>query len=179
MLTVCRPPLPEAEPVRGVTPAPGGGVTVNLSSRERDLLRSLPDQLRPLLTGEAEAAPITARLFSRGYADDELEQEYRELIGNDIVRQRVGALDAFLETLEGGTTRLGRWRTQLDSEQAAAWLSAVNDGRLVLGALVGIVDESQWESGPVEDEPATIVLHYLGWLEEELVEALSATLPEG
>src|SRR3712207_2474830 len=126
--TVCRPRLPEAEPMRGITPTPSGGVTVNLSSRERDLLRSLPDQLRPLLTGEAEAPPITSRLSSRGYDNDELERKYRDLIGNDIVRQRIGALDVFVETLDGGDTRLGRWRTELDAEQAGAWLSAVNDG---------------------------------------------------
>ena len=164
--------------MRGITPARGGGVTVNLSARERDLLRSLPDQLRPQLTGEAEAPPIRARLFSRGYDDEDLEQEYRELVADDIVRQRVDALDVFMSTLEGGTSRLGRWRAELDADQAAAWLSAVNDGRLVLGALLGINDESQWEGGPADDNPASVVLHYLGWVEEELVGALMFSLPE-
>jgi len=164
--------------MRGISPAADGGVIVNLSSRERDLLRSLPDQLRPLLAGDADIAPITDALFSRGYDDDELEAEYRSLVGDDIVRQRVGALDTFVETLDGGSTKLGRWRARLDAEQASAWLSAVNDGRLVLGAMLGIVDESQWESGPTEDEPATVVLHYLGWLEEELVTALMSSLPQ-
>jgi Domain of unknown function (DUF2017) len=164
--------------MRGVSPARGGGVTVNLSARERDLLRSLPDQLRPLLTGDIDAPPVTARLFSRGYEDDELEREFRSLIGDDIVRQRVGALDVFVGTLDGGTVKLGRWRTQLDAEQANAWLSAVNDGRLVLGAVLGIVDESHWEEGPTDDDPATVILHYLGWLEEELVQALSTSLPD-
>ena len=163
--------------MRGIVPARDGGVTVNLSQRERDLLRSLPEQLRPLLSGELPAPTISATLFSRGYDDDELESEYRSLAGDDIVAQRVSALDAFAESLEGGAVTRGRWRAELDGETAAAWLSAVNDGRLVLGALLGIVDESQWESGPSDDNPASVVMHYLGWVEEELVQALMTTLP--
>lgn len=164
--------------MRGISPATGGGVTVNLSQRERDLLRSLPDQLRPLLTQDHDTPAITSTLYSRGYEDDELEREYRDLVGDDIVRQRVGAMDVFTKSLEGGTVSYGRWRTELDAETAAAWLSAVNDGRLILGALLGIVDESHWEQGPSEDNPASVVLHYLGWVEEALVVALMTTLPD-
>lgn len=164
--------------MRGITAAPGGGVTVNLSQRERDLLRSLPDQLRPLLLGEQQAPTVAARLFPRGYDDDELEAEYRELAGNEIVAQRIGAMDVFTRSLDGGTVVRGRWRAELDAETAAAWLSAVNDGRLVLGALLGIVEESQWERGPADDDPAGVVLHYLGWVEEELVSALMSSLPD-
>ena len=164
--------------MRGIVPKVDGGVTVNLSQRERDLLRSLPEQLRPLLSGELPAPTIAATLFSRGYDDDELEEEYRSLAGDDIVAQRVSTLDVFAESLEGGAVTRGRWRAELDEETAAAWLSAVNDGRLVLGALLGIVDESQWESGPSDDNPASVVMHYLGWVEEELVQALMTTLPD-
>ena len=162
--------------MRGVAAGKDGGVTVNLSGRERQLLQSLPDQLRPLLTGDLEAPTIAASLFSRGYEEDELEAEYRSLIGDDIVSQRVRALDDFAASLEGGTTVRGRWRAELDAGTAGAWLSAVNDGRLVLGALLGITDESEWEQGPSDDDPAGAVLYYLGWLEEELVAALMTTL---
>ena len=170
--------MPETEPVRGIRAAADGGVTVNLSQRERDLLRSLPDQLRPLLTGELPAPAISATLFSRGYDDDELEAEYRSLVADDIVDQRVNAMDTFAASLEEGTVSRGRWRAALDAETAAAWLSAVNDGRLVLGALLGITDESQWDGTPSDDEPASVVMHYLGWVEEELVAALMSTLPD-
>ena len=164
--------------MRGIVPRGDGGVTVNLSRRERDLLRSLPDQLRPLLAGEQQAPTIAARLFPRGYDDDALEAEYRDLAGDDIVAQRVGAMDVFTRSLDGGDVVRGRWRAELDAETAAAWLSAVNDGRLVLGALLGIDVESQWEGGPTDDNPASVVLHYLGWIEEELVGALMFSLPE-
>lgn len=153
-------------------------MTVNLSLRERDLLRSLPSQLEPLLTDTSAAPSVAASLFSRGYDDDELEAEYRDLVGDDIVSQRVEALRTFEATLEGGTAAGGRWRAELDAGEAASWLSSVNDGRLVLGALLGITDESEWERGPSDDEPASVVLYYLGWLQEELVDALMSALPD-
>jgi hypothetical protein len=163
--------------MRGVTAAADGGVTVNLSVRERDLLRSLPDQLRPLLLDGAQAPTLGAALFSRGYDDEEEERQYRELIGDDIVSQRTAALEVFARTLDEGTVTAGRWRATLDAEEAAAWLSAVNDGRLALGALVGITDESAWEDRVDDENPASVVLYYLGWLQEELVSALMESLP--
>jgi hypothetical protein len=164
--------------MRGVVARAGGGVRVRLSQRERELLQSLPDQLRPLLYGDAAAPTITARLYPPGYDDAKLEAEYRDLVGSDIQSQRVQAMDAFARTLAAGSESRGRWTADLDGEDAAAWLSAVNDARLILGELVGISEESDWEGGPSEDDPTGVVLYYLGWLEEELVGALSELLPE-
>ena len=161
---------------RGIVALPDGGVAVRLSRRERDLLRSLPQQLRPLISGEEQAPTVAGVLYSRGYDDDELEAEYRALAGDDIVAQRVTALDAFAATLDGGAERHGVWRRDLDADESAAWLSAVNDARLVFAALLGISDESQWESDVDDDNPAAIVLSYLGWLETELVDALMGFL---
>jgi hypothetical protein len=164
--------------MRGVVALRDGGVRVRLSERERDLLRSLPDQLRPLLAGDPAAPAVSARLYPPGYDDEKLESEYRELIGSDIVDQRVAAMDTFAATLDTGAVSRGRWSTELDADSAAAWLSAVNDGRLILGQLLGITDEADWEGGPSEDDPTGVVLYYLGWLEEELVGALMGTLPD-
>ncbi len=165
--------------MRGVVPAPGGGLEIRLSTRERDLLRSLPGQLRPLLSGDESAPTIAERLYPPGYDDAELEREYRSLVGSDLVDERMAAMDAFAETLAGGTVTRGRWSLTLDAEKAAAWLSAVNDARLILGGLLGITEESQWEQGPQDDNPASVVMYYLGWLQEELVAALMGSLPEG
>ena len=162
---------------RGIVAAGGGGVTITLTSDERDFLRTLPEQLEPLLAGDHEVPRLAATLYSRGYDDEELEQEYRELAGDDIVGQRVAALQTFAATLEDGDVSAGRWRAELDAEQAAAWLSALNDGRLALGAILGVTDES-WEDDLPEDEPSGVVMHYLGSLQEELLGALADTLPQ-
>jgi hypothetical protein len=164
--------------MRGIVATAGGGVLVRLSQRERELLQSLPDQLRPLLAGDDTAPNVSARLYPPGYDDEQLEAEYRELIGSDLVAQRLGAMDAFAQTLAGGTVTRGRWTTQLDAESAQAWLSAVNDARLILGQLLGITDESDWEHGPSDDNPTSVVMYYLGWVQEELVTALMGALPD-
>lgn len=164
--------------MRGIVATAKGGVRVRLSQRERELLQSLPDQLRPLLTGDPNAPTVSARLYPPGYDDEKLEAEYRELIGSDLVTQRLAAMDAFAETLDGGSVTLGRWTTELDAAGAEAWLSAINDGRLILGELLGITEEADWEGGPTDENPTSVVMYYLGWLQEELVSALMGSLPD-
>jgi hypothetical protein len=164
----------------GVRRLDGGGVRVRLSHREREALRSLPGQLRPLLTGEQDVdtpqGPLRDRLFPRGYDDPLAEMEYRELVGSSLVDERVAALDEFARTLESGDDKRLWWTLELDADEAAAWLSAVNDARLTLGMLLGIESEGQWEGGPDPEDPTSVMMFYLGWLEEELVHALMGGL---
>lgn len=167
--------------VHGVRRLPGGRVRVKLSSRERQILRSLPDQLRALLVADPEvpgAQEVAARLFPSAYEDPLDELEYRELVGRSLGEERLAAVDAFAETLEGGTAKRLVWSTELDADQAAAWLSATNDARLALGVLLGITVEEEWEAGAVAGDPSRLLLHYLGWLQEELLAALLAELDD-
>lgn len=152
-------------------------MSLRLTTGEHDLLETLPAQLLPLLAGDADAREVTQRLYSRGYEDEELERDYRNLVGQDIVEQRTAAMRTFAETLQAGDVDHGQWHAELDADAAAAWLSAVNDARLILGAVMGITVEEQWESADLED-PAVALLHYLGGLQEGLLDALTATLLE-
>lgn len=163
----------------GVRRLPDGGLRVRLTGRERELLRSLPAQLRPALSGEHGDVEISRRLYPPAYDDADADAEFRRLIGDDLRDERLRALDTFAASLDGGVSgRLG-WSVELDAASADAWLSAVNDARLVLGCLLGISDEGRWETGPDEDSAASVVLYYLGWLQEELVAALLTGLPDG
>lgn len=164
--------------LHGVGRLPDGGVQIRLSSRERELLRSLPDQVRPLLTGDAEAPEIQARLFPRAYDDPEAEAEYQRLAAETISAERIAAIEAFAETLEGGETGWLTWQVQLSAEQADAWLSALNDTRLTLAMLVGIRSEEDWEQGPDESDPSSVALWYLGWLQEQLLGVLTGGLED-
>jgi hypothetical protein len=165
--------------MRGVRRVPGGGVRVTLGPDEHAALAALPPQLRPIVSGEAEddlAAAVRDRLFPEAYEDSEMEAEFRTLAGADLRSGRLDALDTFARTLAGGREVRGRMRIELDADEAAAWLAVVNDTRLTLGALLGITTESQWEGGPDPGDPASGMLWYLGWLEEELVQALMGSL---
>lgn len=164
--------------VHGVRRLLDGRLRVRLSTRERDLLRSLPAQLRSVLTGEQPAGGVRERLFPPAYDDPLDELEYRELVSPGLLVQHLQALDVFARTLDHGQVGRLTWTAELSAEEAGAWLSAVNDARLTLGALLGITSEDQWERGPDRSHPSSVALWYLGWLEEELVAALMAGLPD-
>jgi hypothetical protein len=169
--------------LHGVRRLPDGGLRVRLSTRERDALRALATQIAGVLTGEHELAgdgsELRARLFPPAYADDPLaDLEFRELVGGSIAEQRSESLDTFLRTLDEGLARRLLWTVDLDPDESAAWLSAVNDSRLTLATIVGIESESQWEDGPDPSDQASVMLYYLGWLEEQLVTAMMASLPD-
>jgi Domain of unknown function (DUF2017) len=168
--------------LQGIRRLPGGRYRIRLTTRERDLLRSLPDQLRPLLSGERDldtgAGWIRGRLFPAAYDDPVDELEYRELVGTSVTEDRLAAVEDFARTLDGGTTRMGMWSAVLTTDEADAWLSALNDARLTLAMVAGITDESAWTHGPDRTDPTSIALYYLGWLQEELLAALMGTLED-
>jgi hypothetical protein len=168
---------------RPIRRLPGGVIRVRLTTRERELLASLPEQLRPLLSGEHDLATpaglVRSRLFPAAYDDDPLaELEYEELTGAQISSDRLAAVEDFARTLEGGTARRSWWSRDLDVDEAAAWLSALNDARLTLSMVLGITSEDAWQHGPDRSDPTSVAVYYLGWLQEQLLDALSHGLPE-
>ena len=168
--------------LHGARRLPGGGVRIRLSTGERDALASLPPQLLPLLAGEEDfvtpAGHVQDRLFPPAYDDALAEMEYRELTGSSLSDDRVAAVETFAKTLEAGSTTAVGWAIDLSPDEAHAWLSAANDARLVLGMVCRVTDEAVWESGPDPDDPASVMLFYLGWLQEELLEVLMYALED-
>ena len=141
-----------------------GDFRLQLPSAERDVLRSLPSQLRELLgTGD----PALERLFPPAYADDPLAQaDYRELTHQDLLSRKLTSIEVMEHTIDAD---------RLDEEQLVAWLGAINDLRLVLGSRLDVT-EAMYEKEMPDDDPRapTYALYaYLGWLEEQVVEALA------
>jgi hypothetical protein len=150
-----------------------GDFRVRLSSREREILRTLPGQLRDLLESDPSDDPGLARLYPPAHPDDErLEADYRSLVQDDLTRQRREALEVMEATVTAD---------RLDEQQLEAWLAAVNDLRLVLGTRLEVT-EDMYERGFPEDDPraqAFALYGYLGYLQEEMVGALATSLPDG
>ena len=147
---------------------PGGGVRLRLPREERALLRALPAQLRSLLD-EAPEDPSLERLFPPAYDDAESESEYRALMGDELLEGRRRALRVVEETLD---------EDRLTAEQAQAWLTALNDLRLVLGTRLDVRDDTLLGGLSPRDPraPELAVYAYLSWLQEQLVEALEVDL---
>jgi Domain of unknown function (DUF2017) len=148
-----------------------GDFQIRLPQSERDILRSLPDQLRELLDTNDVALE---RLFPPAYPDDpESEAEYRGLVREDLRAGRLSSLQIMESTIDS---------ERLDEEQLTAWLGAINDLRLVLGSRLGVTEELYEREIPDEDPnvAAYALYFYLGWLQEQVVEALASGLdPSG
>jgi len=147
-----------------------GDYVLHLPEAERALLRQLPADLRSLLE-DAPEDPGLRRLFPHAYEDEQDEAAYRELLGGELLEGRRRSLRVLSETASA---------ERLTAEQAQAWLTALNDLRLFLGTRLEVSDETLL-ADLAEDDPGApeLALYaYLSWLQEQLVEALAAELPD-
>ena len=146
-----------------------GRIRPGLEAPERDLLRMLPEQARELVDHDD---PTAQRLFPVAYPDDAAAQnDYREMMGTQLLEHHQQALDAMLATVDEPT---------IDADELAGWLGAVEVLRLLLGTQLD-VSEDMADMDPIDpDDPRAdqfTVYQYLSMLQNEIVEALSAALP--
>ena len=140
----------------------GDGIRVDLPREELEVLRSLGAEMAALLASDPPDE-VRERLFPPAYDDAVKEAEYRRLTASDLDERKA----ADLATLRASLER--RPPIDLTSEEAGAWLGALQDMRLTLGAMLGIEDDG-WEGE--DDDPQFAVLHYLGFLQDSLVGVL-------
>lgn len=158
---------------RRIVRARRGGVEVRLPPEERALLVSLPRELEHLLEsvsdGAADPDPVLRRLFPVAYArDEEAERAYAGLVRAELLEHRREGLAVLAQTADA---------THLSDEEADAWLGAINDLRLVLGTSLSVTEQPrEVAEGDPEFAPWTYYA-YLSYLEGELVEAMTASLP--
>jgi hypothetical protein len=146
-----------------------GTYRVRLPEPERDLLASLAEQLRELLT-ETTDDPTVRRLFPTAYNEDpERDREYQQLVRDELLEGRLAVLATLEATLAAD---------ELDEAELTAWLRALNDVRLVLGTRLDVSEDLRDVDADDPDVPAYAVYEYLGFLLSEVVDALAAGLPD-
>lgn len=157
-------------------PAGDRGIEARLQGGEVDLLASLPEQLRELL--RQREGRVHDRLFPRAYLDpteEEAEDQWQRLVHDELLETRLAALDVLEESLERSEEdRAGRRRVLLGEDEALAWLGAVNDARLGLGAMLEVTEDLGLGSVPAGDarRPGLQLYQWLTWLQGELIEAM-------
>jgi hypothetical protein len=145
------------------------GFEVRIPTDERDVLRTLPEQMRAVL-GEGERDdPVMKRLYPSAYLDDEsAAAEFDTAVRDDLTRERLDAVEGFERTLDAKT---------LTEEELAGWLAVMNDARLVLGVRLSVSEEtvpSDFQGN--ETAMASYALYaFLSYLVEEIVDALSGS----
>lgn len=159
--------------LRGAVAAPGARGT----DAAAPVAAPATDPAAPALPGApatdpAAPNPVFNRLYPPAFPDDPAaEAAFRDLVRADLEdgrRDRLALVEATLDA------------RSLDDAQAAAWMGALNDLRLVLGTQLGVTDES--EAVPIdEDDPDAerrIMFAYLGWLLGQFVDVLETALPD-
>jgi hypothetical protein len=166
-----------------------GGVEAKLDRIEAGVLTSIVGDLLELLgdgeetgqdplaalvgmpTGPVErpADPALARLLPDAYGDDdEAAAEFRRYTEADLRAGKRGSATVVLATLAPLLDRGGK--VLLDREHQDAWLSCLNDLRLVLGTRLEVTEDTEFDPG--SEDPRQQALHvygWLGWLQESLL----------
>jgi hypothetical protein len=140
----------------------------------RDRYRiSLPEPLRELLTAVAGDLdrlldtddPSLRRLFPTAYAHDpERDAEYQLLAHDQLVDRRRAAIAAFVATARS---------TEVSGDELAAWMTVINDLRLVLGTRLDVGEEDRDLDPGHPDSPVMELYRALGYVLEEVIEALN------
>lgn len=140
--------------------ATSDGVVVGLAEDERSVLGFVLDQFRELLMMESD--PNLIRLRPPAYpADPSAERDYREMVGDQLLRQRLEAIENMERGLDGAT---------LDHGAVTCWLQTLTGVRLYLGERLDVgLRQSVDDDDP--DAESMALYQWLGWLLEQLVEA--------
>ncbi len=150
-----------------------GGFQLSLSPDERALLSSIPNQLAKALAEvgatDEQLPERLRRLFPAAYpTDTAAEESYVSLVRPDLIAHHQEALAVLAATASA---------THLDDQQVEAWLTALNDLRIVIGASLGVTEEM---TEPSRDDPRYadwLCYDYLTYLESLVVDALAELLP--
>jgi Domain of unknown function (DUF2017) len=153
---------------RGIEQRRDGTYRVRLPTEERDVLAALPGQLRDAL---ASGEPTLYRLFPPTHADDDdANAEYARLVGASLLEGKLLALAELERTAYDNT---------LGEDTLGAWLGALESLRLVLGTQLDVTEESYAPLDAADpDAPRLALYQWLSWLQEEVVQALAAGLPD-
>lgn len=162
----------------------GGGVHARFEPAEAAVLRHFAQEAADLAeragreAGAPGGAPVAtdpaiARLLPDAYPDDpEASAEFRRFTAAGLAERKAHNARVVLDSLAGPEDAAVDVR--LDAAQAAAWLRALTDIRLVLASGLGI--EHDGDEGDVHDvESATrrAVYDWLAAVQELLVHALT------
>lgn len=166
-----------------------GQVWMRLGPHERSLLADLLEQMLVLLapphdtptdplaelvgideTATRPTDPALARLFPDAYEDPELADEFRRFTQRELGATKRERLRTALASLSRPDP------TKLSAAEATAWLGALNDLRLTLGARLDLTEDSAQDFlRRPDDDPARATYLVYDWLtfhQDRLIRAL-------
>jgi hypothetical protein len=122
------------------------------------------------LTVDADrpADPALARLLPDAYGDDAVaSREFRRYTDADLRAGKRAHAATVLQSLTPGTV-------VLDRDTADAWISSLNDLRLVLGTRLGVQQDVELDVDPDAPEAYAVQLYeLLGWMQDAVLRTIS------
>jgi hypothetical protein len=167
------------------------GIEMRFDPADAEVLRGLVAGVRDLVGGDGPATdpleqllggpigspdgsaaadrgdPALARLLPDGYTGDEAAAtEFRELTEGSLRAHKSETAQRVLDSLppDGGPVCL-------DEDTTRAWLSALNDVRLVIGTRLNLTEETDYPDPADPAAPGYELYRWLTLLQELLVEA--------
>lgn len=143
---------------------------LDLPVDERTALGRLLDELRTMLVSDdPEHESLLERLFPPAYLaeeDAEAAADYRRLMREELVASRLTSLGVVVAALESDLA--------FDEDTAVAMMRSFNEVRLVLGTLLDVSEDTEFDDlDPADPRSGQYHLYgFLGWLVEQFVEAL-------
>jgi hypothetical protein len=145
-----------------------GRYRLRLDPAVRSLLRSVPEQLLPILGSDD---PMTRRLYPPAYVGQDnakAEADYRQMVGGVLENHHRQALETLVETADAET---------LSAEELNAWLAAIGTIRLVLGTRLDVSEDMEEPEGEDPRLPEFALYQLLSVLQEAIIEVLAEDLP--
>jgi hypothetical protein len=145
-----------------------GRYRLRLDPAVRSLLKSVPEQLLPVLGSDD---PMTRRLHPPAYVGEEnaqAEADYRQLVGGVLENHHRQALETLVDTADADT---------LSADELNGWLAAVGTIRLVLGTRLDVSEDMDEPEGEDPRLPEFALYQLLSVLQEAIIEVLAAELP--
>ena len=158
---------------------PDGSLSIRLPHPEGLILWTLPQRLRDLLDNDEFNKRVVDRLFPRAYREDDEEEEYRKLLGDDLKDRKLASMEIYERSLERAKFRSWGLELTVRAEEVEAWMGFVNDIRLFLGTELDIRD-NDWGDELDLEEPQSddiVLLHFLTWLQQEVLDSLGFSNP--
>ena len=133
-----------------------GSFRVNLSAEERQVLAAVPPMLRSLVESSDPGDPAYERLFPAAYPDDaDKDAAFAEMVHDDLAQGRLASAEVLARTVE--------------ADEVGAWLAALNDARLVLGARLGVTEGTDPSTVPADHRQDYELFRFLSYLVQHLV----------
>ena len=153
----------------------GDKVRISLDEHEAGLLRSIVGEMQQLLEADGDHRdPVLNRLFPAASDSEEDARSYREMVGGELKTGKLESLAIVQDTLGAQ----GPVEEDISLEATERWMIALTDLRLAIGTRIGVTEEMM--AAPLDPDDPNVgylsVLHWLGWVQESLIEAL---IPQG